>query len=682
VRLRIRKQRLAALAATAGLIIAPSLAVTAAQASSQVLPTLVSAVPGANTPNIANGTTLAITQVGSKVIVGGSFTSVSPPGTTSGAVTRNYIFAFDSTTGAIDTSFVPQIDGQVEGLSPGLSPNTVYVAGYFSHVNGVKAKSFALLDTTTGLMVPGFQPASVDGSGWAVRPYAGHLIIAGAFKNVGGVIHQGLASLDPATGALDPYVNVQLTGHHNFNGTGSNGSLGGRRMDISPPLPDGTSRLIVVGNFKMADGVVHDQIVMVDLGASSATTDPSWNTSGFSAACASASYDSYTRDVSFSPDGSYFAVATTGGSTFSKNIDGTRSLCDTVTRWTAANTGTDVQPDWVDWTGNDSFESIAVTGNAIYAGGHQRWVNNSFCSDCPGAGAVPRPGIVAVNPLNGLPYLWNPGRNPRGAGAYALWITPNGLYVGSDTTFIGNHKYYRGRIAFFPLAGGEDVTIAPPEQLPSNVYLVSSSAQTNTLTDRFYDGTTVGPTNTVPNPDSIAWSQVRGAFMIGDTLFYGYSDGMFYRRSFDGAALGAASLADPYHDPLWDTVDTGSGQTYTGAFPNLYGSEMKTVTGMIYINGRLYYSLSGQHQLRYRYFTPDGGVIGSDEFTAGGTIDFSHISGMFLSGNALYYANSTDGNLHSASFGNGAPDVSTDTVVSGPGIDGNDWHTDGMFLHP
>jgi len=29
-----------------------------------------------------------------------------------------------------------------------------------------------------------------------------------------------------------------------------------------------------------------------------------------------------------------------------------------------------------------------------------------------------------------------------------------------------------------------------------------------------------------------------------------------------------------------------------------------------------------------------------------------------------------------------APDVSTDTVVSGPGVDGNDWHTDGMFLHP
>ena len=39
-----------------------------------------------------------------------------------------------------------------------------------------------------------------------------------------------------------------------------------------------------------------------------------------------------------------------------------------------------------------------------------------------------------------------------------------------------------------------------------------------------------------------------------------------------------------------------------------------------------------------------------------------------------------DGNLHSVAFDNGAPDATTDTVVSGPSIDGNDWRARGMFL--
>src|SRR4051794_27836642 len=65
---------------------------------------IVSAVPGSFTPNIDNGLVNAITQVGNRIIVGGTFTSVTKSGT---SYPRNYIFAFDATTGAIDTGFVP-----------------------------------------------------------------------------------------------------------------------------------------------------------------------------------------------------------------------------------------------------------------------------------------------------------------------------------------------------------------------------------------------------------------------------------------------------------------------------------------------------------------------------------------------------------------------------------------------
>ena len=207
------------------------------------------------------------------------------------------------------------------------------------------------------------------------------------------------------------------------------------------------------------------------------------------------------------------------------------------------------------------------------------------------------------------------------------------------------------------------------------------TAALDTLVKRQYDGaTTVGPTVNGP-PSTTTWSQVRGAFMAGNQLFYGWTDGNMYRRSFDGTTLGAPTLVDPYEDPAWSNVQTGSGQTYLGVKPSLYGTEIQTVTGMVYDSGRLYYTLEGQTSLFYRYFTPESGVVGSDEFTAGGTADLSNIAGMFLSKGTLYYANRADGTLHTVAFNSGAPG-GTDTTVSGPGIDGKDWRTHGMFVLP
>ena len=138
----------------------------------------------------------------------------------------------------------------------------------------------------------------------------------------------------------------------------------------------------------------------------------------------------------------------------------------------------------MDYTGNDSFWSVAVTGTAIYLGGHARWINNPNGSDSPGAGAVARPGIVALDPASGLPLSWNPGRNPRGAGAYALLATAQGLWVGSDTNYIGNYKYKHDEIAFFPLTGGYTPASTTTTSLPANVYTAGAlpnSTNTNVL---------------------------------------------------------------------------------------------------------------------------------------------------------------------------------------------------------
>ena len=84
------------------------------------------------------------------------------------------------------------------------------------------------------------------------------------------------------------------------------------------------------------------------------------------------------RHIAWSPDGSYFVVAATGG-----YHGGSLEDCDSASRFDASSTGQDVKPAWVDFTGTDSLYSVAVTSDAVYVGGHQRWLNNPYGQDNP-----------------------------------------------------------------------------------------------------------------------------------------------------------------------------------------------------------------------------------------------------------------------------------------------------------
>ncbi len=671
---RARLVRATALVAVAPLVLLLTAAGAGASTVSQ--DGLPSAVPSAATPNLNDGNVFAITQVGSRMLLGGSFTSVSPPGSINGAgaVPRRGVLAFDAGSGAVDGGFHPQLDGDVQGLAAGPTPGTVYVAGTFNTVNGAVAKSIALLDLSNGQLVSGFSPAPMNGSGQAVQLVGGHLILAGTFTTVGGSAHGGIVSLDPRSGAVESYLGIQLAGHHSFTGLPgqSKAPVGGRKMDISA---DG-SQLVLVGNFTTANGMPRDQILRLNLGAAAGTVDGSWSTLAFTAICGP-KYDTYVRDISYSPDGSYFIVATTGsGGPGATNNDGSRALCDSASRFNNAANGSNVKPAWIDYTGNDSLESALSTGAVVYVGGHQRWLNNANGKDNAGAGAVPRPGIAALDPVTGLPLSWNPGRNPRGAGAYALYASPQGVYVGSDTTFIGNRQYYRGRIAAFPLAGGSSLPSTATAVLPGTVFSVGPlTGPRDALRARSFDGSAAGAAGNGP-ASSTTWSQARGAVLIGNQLFYGWSDGTLRQRTLSGAALGNPQSIDPYNDPFWSTVPTGSrGTVYRGTVPTLYGAPMRSVTGMVYAAGRLYYSIAGQPRLRSRAFTPESGILGATETVEGGSVDLSGIAGMFLSAQTLYYA-AANGSLHAVPFAQGSPTTAGDRVANST----TNWRAHGLFL--
>jgi hypothetical protein len=390
-------------------------------------------------------------------------------------------------------------------------------------------------------------------------------------------------------------------------------------------------------------------VALLDISPTAVTVNPNWSTLAYTAACSSNSFDSYVRDVQFSPDGSYFVIVATGAS--GTNSDGTRSSCDAAARYESAGTGTNVRPTWIDYTGKDSLWCVAVTGTAIYTGGHQRWLNNSNGSDRASGGAVPRPGLAAMDPINGMPLAWNPGRNPRGKGAYAVLATSTGLYVGSDTDWIGNSIYHHKKIAYFPLAGGSTLAPTPTGSLPGNVYLAGGSGGSTTVRSVHWDGASA-PSAPVTVSGATSFSSLRGAFEIKNTIYYGSTDGNFYSRTFDGRTFGPAVAIDPYDDPAWSNVQTGSGQTYRGLKPTFY-SELNTLTGMFYTNGRVYYTLSGKSQMFWRWFEPDSGIIGADENTVTDGQNWSHVNGMFLTGGKLYWGDSSSHSLLSVPFVNG-----------------------------
>jgi hypothetical protein len=391
--------------------------------------------------------------------------------------------------------------------------------------------------------------------------------------------------------------------------------------------------------------------------------DAAWATTALSAPCNNKLWDSWVNGVAFSPDGSYFVVADGGGVGYA---------CDGTARFESASTGLAQQPTWIDNAGGDTLWSVTVTGSAVYVGGHQRWLNNPYGVNGAGPGAVARPGIAALDPTTGLPLAWNPGRSPRGIGAKALYASSAGLWMGSDTEFIGPHNEQRpGRLVFFPFAGGHDVPVSNAGDLPSNIYQVGG----NSLLSRYYNGASPGPL--LPSTASnIAWSTVHGAFMVNGAIYYATST--FCAVGFTGSAYFVPFPVNPY-DTVWDQIPTGGqNNTYRGLAPTFYG-ELDKLSGMAFSSGRLFYTKVGSSSLYVRWFTPDSGVVGAQEFAVPSPINFAYARGMFFSDGYLYFA--AFGYLARVPFNPSTFQFSGSmSVVSGPSIDGANWSTNALFL--
>jgi hypothetical protein len=637
--------RLSAVTAFASLsVVATGLA---AQAAVPDQSTVVSDNPANNTPQVLNGHVDALVQVGDTVYVGGKFTHVQEKGSDS-VVTKTNLFAYSASTGKIDDDFAATVTGgAVKDLLVAPDGTTMWIAGGFGKVDGKgKTQKVARITLDTGAVVTSFKSPKPNGLISDLNYANDTLYVGGQFMAFSGVDQNLIAALNPDTGANLGTVDFS------FANPWGNTKFGISAMDVTP---DG-AKMIVVGNFKTVAGQSRVQAAMFDLNGGGNATLSSWQTDKLTPRCQAE--DSETRDVAFSPDSTFFVLATTGAFTGGAN-NGT--LCDTVSRFEAKATGAGQQPTWVEYTGGDTSTRVAITSAAVYVGGHFRWMNNPYAGDSKGPGAVVRTGLAALDPRNGMPYTWNPTR-ARGYGVYEFTVTPNGLLMGHDTKRV--KKELHQRLAYFPLAGGTALPAEETGVLPGDAYLLGAS-NGNAVVKKTFTGSSVTSSGTVDGGGQ-SWGSSRASFAIDHVLYTGWTNGTLTARPFDDGDFGSAT-----------TVGL-NGITQ-------FATELKTMTSAFYdkATGRLYYTLSGQSSLYYRYFEPQSQIVGGQRFTAQGStadVSWSQVGGAFLVGGTLYFANSSNGNLSKIQWSNNATVTGTRATVSGPGVDGNDWRTRGLVL--
>ena len=369
----------------------------------------------------------AVEQLGDTMYVGGRFGAAENANRTV-TYERHNIMAFDATNGQM-RSFAPNISGDVWALEA--SSDAIYVGGKFKTVDGVSRPTIAKLDPVTGAVDPNFNPAIKGARITEIQLVNGRLIVGGSFGTK-------LRALNPNTGKNTKYIDINVTGKL----PGSNGNVDVFKFAVNPA---GT-RLVAVGNFMQVNGQTRSRAFMLDLGASDVTLS-SWYYQPLTNNCRATtpSRIAYVKDVDFSPDGSYFAIVSTGFIPQSGGLF--RDVCDAAARF-ETDTLNPNRPTWINYTGGDTLHGVIATGAAVYVQGHSRYLDNPYGVDSAGPGSVWRPGGGSINPTTGMANDWNP-KQFNATGGYNYLATDAGLWIVRDGKYFNNEFHFG--IVFCPL---------------------------------------------------------------------------------------------------------------------------------------------------------------------------------------------------------------------------------------
>ena len=251
-----------------------------------------------------DGPVFALAYGNGVVYAGSTFGNALPPGTqagtTTGEVTRTFLSAFNSTTGALISSLDPTITYSGTNPNPGvyamaLSPDgtTLYVGGIFDHVNGVARNDLAAFNTATGALTSWAPSTGSWVRALAVSPSGSSIYIGGAFGPMDNVARTFAAAVD-TSGKLLPWAPVLDSSVY--------------ALAVTPD----DSQVLLGGYFQHINGVAQNSSGAVD--PVNGTTNRPWGLPTFqphTSACHSS-----TQNIVISGSTAYFAVEGNGGGCF------------------------------------------------------------------------------------------------------------------------------------------------------------------------------------------------------------------------------------------------------------------------------------------------------------------------------------------------------------------------------
>ncbi|MWA04176.1 PKD domain-containing protein [Actinomadura sp. LD22] len=147
------------------------------------------------------GLRIAASPDGKRVYVGGDFTAVD-------GQTRNHVAAFDTATGALDTSFAPSVSAKVRAIAA--TNSTVYLGGNFFNVNGGSRTRLAAVQASNGANIDAWRPTADDDEVFALALYGDRVIVGGRFQQLNGEKHVGIGAVDAANGGTVPWSSTPI----------------------------------------------------------------------------------------------------------------------------------------------------------------------------------------------------------------------------------------------------------------------------------------------------------------------------------------------------------------------------------------------------------------------------------------------------------------------------------------
>jgi DNA-binding beta-propeller fold protein YncE len=172
---------------------------------------------------------------------------------------------------------------------------------------------------------------------------------------------------------------------------------------------------------------------VLDVSDPATATVTAWSTPVYTQPCAGGRVG-WMRDVTYSPDGSRLYIVSSGHLFY--------PACDSANAFDAA-AAADTLPLWTARLG-DTIETVAATTDAVYVGGHFRFLDWEHQTDS-------RFQLGALNPANGRALSWNAPANGF-RGILVMEAEPSGLFIGGDNTAVSGVPH--GRAAQFPWPNG------------------------------------------------------------------------------------------------------------------------------------------------------------------------------------------------------------------------------------